>query len=149
MLHHDKFSKGLLYTQRNTGTHSLCFYLSDIWFILLIQTCSQSQVITYLRRILLKGEAWQKSASFGSYLDNSRSVYVHIMGENRAETIQPLDKALCLYFTNTLSRMNKRTCTIALLAHSCCYVATSGYRRANGGISTQALYWDDFIHTPP
>jgi len=48
--------------------------------------------------------------------------------------MQPLNKALCLYFTNTLSRMNERTRTIALLAHSYCYVATCGYRRANGGI---------------
>ena len=52
---------------------------------------------------------------------------------------------MCLYFTNTLRWMNERTRTIALLAHSCCYVATCGYRRANGGNSTQALYWDHFI----
>ena len=45
--------------------------------------------------------------------------------------------------------MNEQMRTIALLAHRCCYVATCGYRRANGGISTQALYWDDFIHMPP
>ena len=31
--------------------------------------------------------------------------------------------------------MNERTCTIALLAHSFYYVATCGYRRANGGNS--------------
>ena len=45
--------------------------------------------------------------------------------------------------------MNEGTRTIALLAHRCCYVATCGYRRDNGGNSTQALYWDTFIHTPP
>ena len=56
---------------------------------------------------------------------------------------------MCLYFNNTLSRMNEQTCTVALLAHRCCYVATCGCRRANGGISTQALYWEHFIHTPP
>ena len=50
--------------------------------------------------------------------------------------MQPLNKALCLYFTNTLSRMNERTRTIALLAYSYCYVATCSYRRANGGNST-------------
>ena len=32
--------------------------------------------------------------------------------------------------------MNERTCTIALLAHSYCYVATCSYRRATGGNST-------------
>ena len=32
---------------------------------------------------------------------------------------------------NNKQRMNERTCTIALLAHRCCYVATCGYRRAN------------------
>ena len=32
--------------------------------------------------------------------------------------------------------MNERTCTIALLAHRYCYVATCSYRRANGGNST-------------
>ena len=35
--------------------------------------------------------------------------------------------------------MNERTRTIALLAHSFCYVATCGYRRPNGGISTHTF----------
>ena len=35
--------------------------------------------------------------------------------------------------------MNERTRTVALLAHSFCYVATCGYRRANGGNSHNPL----------
>ena len=74
-------------------------------------------------------------------------MYIHITGKKIENTASKyLNKALWLglYFTNSLSRMNERTYAIALLAHRCCYVATYGYRRSNGGISTQALYWDHF-----
>ena len=67
--------------------------------------------------------------------------FVNICKALSFSSVLPL---ICLYFTNTLRRMNELTCNIALLAHRCCYVATWGYRRANGEISTQALYWDHF-----
>jgi len=51
--------------------------------------------------------------------------------------MQPLNKALSVFISPIIiRRMNERMRTIALLAHSYCYVATYGYRRANRGIST-------------
>ena len=38
---------------------------------------------------LLTENSLAKVVFFGRYLDNSRSVYIHITGENGAETIQP------------------------------------------------------------